>query len=336
MPCESFIRIFTLTAAVHVITLTENSDFTMAVATTHITETLIIPPGSRELFVSFSPDRPSNERDGWLGHGVFVAGISELRAGYLVRRPGCRHHFLGYVTGGAPVFRSHEEGAEEELSAGRVFFLPAGGLHYYAGTADFSMVWFHLDAGHGRWSHLAGRAAFRREARCLDEVRSLLERAFDESQSPTMDRSGGGVAASLCGVLCAYLERELAADAEPGAAGGLTMRARLERVWREAGRDPAFGWDVAALARRAGMSTSHFHAAVQSVYGTSPMRIIRNLRVDRVRALLLNTDHTLEVIAEMTGYESAFSLSRTFKSVAGCSPRDFRSQGRSQRKVSYR
>lgn len=286
-----------------------------------ITETLIIPPGSQELFVHFLPGKPSNERDGWLGHGVYVGGISALKAGYLVERPGCLHHFLGYVTDGAPVFRHAEEAGDATLGTGSVFFLPAGGLHYYASQAPFSMIWFHLDAGHGRWGHLSERAAFHREARCLAEVRELMERAFDESQSPAADRS---VASVLCGVLCAYLERELGAMA--GAAGD--VRTRLERVWRDVGRDTAFPWDVDALARRAGMSVSHFHAAVKSNYGLPPMQIIRNMRVERARALLRNTDYTLEVIAEMTGYESPFSLSRVFKLVVGIAPQKYRLQGR--------
>jgi len=280
-----------------------------------ITETLIIPRGSAERFVRFSP---SAHADGWLGQGILVGGISELTPGYEVRRPECGHHFIGYVTAGAPVFGAAPD-ERLKLEPGQVFFLPARGLHYYSCDHPFTMIWFHLQAAHPGWLGLAGRTHFHRAARTLIPIGALMEQAFNEVQSPPV--SVDGVAESFCNLIAALLRRELAQGAEWDEG---ELRARLEQVWQEAGRKLDQAWTVPLLARRAGLSVSYFYAAVQKIYNVTPMQIVRDLRIGRAQALLLHTSAKLEDIARQTGYESQFSLSRAFKNKLGFGPQEFR------------
>jgi AraC-like DNA-binding protein len=206
-----------------------------------------------------------------------------------------------------------------ELKAGSLLFLRAGTFHHYASKCAFSMVWFHLNAEHPRWRHLAERANFHRAARCMNEVRDLMELNFTESQSPLGRKDS--VIEALRRLILAYIDRELAqGDSEDV----VLIRCRLEKVWQEVSRNLEKDWDVPKLARIAGMSVSHFHAAVTGAYRISPMKIIRNFRIERAQTLLLNTDCTLESIAERTGYDSPFSLSRAFKAATGISPRFYR------------
>ncbi|MFZ4777561.1 MAG: AraC family ligand binding domain-containing protein, partial [Terrimicrobiaceae bacterium] len=216
----------------------------MAAPLKNITQTLIIPPGSRERFIGF---RTPPDAAGWFGNGVGLSGLSDLRKGYLVHRPGCSHHFIGIVIRGKIWYRNGEDNVE--ISPGDLVFLRAGTLHHYESSQGLSMFWFHLDPTHCRWEYLAARDAFHRPARCLEEARGLMERAFSESQSPL--HHPDGVRESLCCLILAYLDRELEQDA---AESSVIMRTRLEKVWREVGRGLAKDWNILSLARLTGMS----------------------------------------------------------------------------------
>ena len=288
----------------------------MAATPKNITETLIIPPRSRERFIRFGHAGPAGEEK---SGSVLLCGLSDLKAGYLVVRPHCQHHFIGYLTRGRVSFSNGAKEDDEELKAGAVLFLQGGSFQRYTSTVAFSMVWFHLDAAHARWRHLVGRQSLHRAARCLKQVRDLMELAFAEAQSPL--GATDSVTDALHRLILTYLDRELdQGDSEEV----VLIRARLEKVWREVSGNLEKEWTVPTMARMAGMSVSHFHAAVSTAYGIPPMTIIRNFRMERAQALLLNTDCTLEKVAERTGYQSAFSLSRAFKAATGTSPRFYR------------
>ena len=53
---------------------------------------------------------------------------------------------------------------------------------------------------------------------------------------------------------------------------------------------------------------------------TSPIHYLGELRIDHVKKLLLQTDATLQEIAESVGYLDGYSLSRSFKRMEGISP----------------
>lgn len=80
------------------------------------------------------------------------------------------------------------------------------------------------------------------------------------------------------------------------------------------------------LAQAAGLSPSGFAHTYRRLAGESPMAKFRKIRIDAAKAYLMADRHSLEQIARLTGFADGFHLSRTFKKVAGCSPRHFRSQ----------
>ena len=59
--------------------------------------------------------------------------------------------------------------------------------------------------------------------------------------------------------------------------------------------------------------------------GESPMRTLTNMRLRLAQGLLLK-GRRLQEIASQTGFVDGFHLSRTFRRVLGCSPRQFRAQ----------
>lgn len=78
------------------------------------------------------------------------------------------------------------------------------------------------------------------------------------------------------------------------------------------------------LTKRVNVSRSLLERRFRKFLRRSPQEEIRNVKISRTRALLIETDKTLAEIAELTGFEHPEYLSVMFKRITGESPRDFR------------
>jgi AraC-like DNA-binding protein len=87
--------------------------------------------------------------------------------------------------------------------------------------------------------------------------------------------------------------------------------------------DPAHGWTLEELGRRAGMSRSTFALKFKQTVGTSPMEYLTRWRMLRAGDRLANTADPISVIAHSLGYESESAFSTAFKRILGCSPRQY-------------
>ncbi|WP_307858224.1 AraC family transcriptional regulator [Cellulomonas fulva] len=82
--------------------------------------------------------------------------------------------------------------------------------------------------------------------------------------------------------------------------------------------------DVAALARVACMSSSHFAREFRRVFGETPYRYLQRRRVERAMFLLRTTSSSVTDVCMEVGFTSLGTFSRTFTEVVGCSPRAYR------------
>ena len=82
--------------------------------------------------------------------------------------------------------------------------------------------------------------------------------------------------------------------------------------------------DVGTLAAKAHMSRARFHVNFESAVGVSPMKYLRVRRMERAKELLLTSDLDMAAVAAEAGYPDQFHFSRTFRSLIGISPRDYR------------
>jgi AraC-like DNA-binding protein len=78
------------------------------------------------------------------------------------------------------------------------------------------------------------------------------------------------------------------------------------------------------LARYAGVSVASFNRTFHHHFQTAPARYISEMRVREASRLLLQTDATIEDIAEQTGFPNRAYFSRVFQKVVGDSPARFR------------
>jgi AraC-like DNA-binding protein len=249
--------------------------------------------------------------------GVFAAGLSVLSPPAHLIRKRANFHSLLYSNNNAGAIQV--ESSYVSVRQNSLWLIPAG-LDYALKPASKSwqVMWFHIRRSQ-RWSHLERSVPLARPPGQAHRMVHVLTSLIAESRAPQHDRVKMGKC--LSEVLCIFLQRRLHLDAGFAEA---RERERIAEVWEKVDHDLKREWTVADVAEIHGSSVSHFHRLTQRFHHTSPLKVITQLRVQRARELLANTDLKLESIATVVGYESGFSLSKVFKTYTGIPPREFR------------
>lgn len=81
---------------------------------------------------------------------------------------------------------------------------------------------------------------------------------------------------------------------------------------------------LAHLAAMADLSQSHFSRAFKASTGMAPYQWQLDARIRRAQALLVDTDASLDEVAEVTGFADAVHLGRTFRKLTGVTPAAWR------------
>lgn len=115
--------------------------------------------------------------------------------------------------------------------------------------------------------------------------------------------------------------------ANPGAGAPAWYRAQHDEVVGAALKllhaEPSYGWTVANLATRVGVSRASLARRFTALVGEPPMNYLTNLRLALAADLLREPETTIGSVARKVGYSSAFALSAAFKRVRGLSPQDY-------------
>ncbi len=83
--------------------------------------------------------------------------------------------------------------------------------------------------------------------------------------------------------------------------------------------------DIASLF---GLSLKQYRKYFKKIVGEFPAKYIADQKILLVRDCLLNTDLTVNQIAEMLNFSSPYYLSSSFKKVFNCSPKEYRNKHR--------
>ena len=84
---------------------------------------------------------------------------------------------------------------------------------------------------------------------------------------------------------------------------------------------------IPALARTAAMSEPHFIRSFHTCFGESPHRYLQRRRIERAMFLLRRSQLSVTEICLEVGFSSLGSFCRTFRQVAGKTPRAYRKDG---------
>ncbi len=78
------------------------------------------------------------------------------------------------------------------------------------------------------------------------------------------------------------------------------------------------------IARKVGITPGHLRTIFKEATGSSPKRFIQSYQISTIKNLLQHSSLNITQIAEKTGFDSVYSLSRFFSKICGISPRQYR------------
>ena len=104
--------------------------------------------------------------------------------------------------------------------------------------------------------------------------------------------------------------------------------ARLRRVRDRIDREYAQPLDVEALARGIHVSAGHLSRAFRAETGQSPAKAVEHLRVEAARLMMEEGRHSMDVIANETGFADRERMRRAFLRVLGQPPQSIRRHAR--------
>lgn len=83
-----------------------------------------------------------------------------------------------------------------------------------------------------------------------------------------------------------------------------------------------------AIAASLGVSRMQLCSKFQAEIGTTPIKYLTSLRLEKAKKLLIETNLTLDQISECCGYQNGFYLSRVFKNNCHVTPNQYRKEHR--------
>lgn len=95
---------------------------------------------------------------------------------------------------------------------------------------------------------------------------------------------------------------------------------QISRVLNRLHADFSRPYEIATLAREAGMSVSTFHTHFKAVTASSPLQYLKAIRLHKARLLMVHDGLSAAGAALQVGYESASQFSREFKRHFGGAP----------------
>jgi AraC-like DNA-binding protein len=95
---------------------------------------------------------------------------------------------------------------------------------------------------------------------------------------------------------------------------------QISRILNRLHTDYSRSYDIATLARDAGMSIAAFHTRFKAITSLPPLQYLKNIRLHKARMLMVNDGINASGAALKVGYESASQFSREFKRLFGNSP----------------
>ncbi len=144
----------------------------------------------------------------------------------------------------------------------------------------------------------------------------LLADAIDDSD-PNAQLYGDSLTAAIAARL---FERPQEAK---GSGGGLSAIQLKDAMGYLEAKMPA-RVELATLADLAGLSQSHYSRAFKASTGLAPYQWQLQARVERAKELLVNTNGSLQHVAEATGFADAVHFGRAFRKMTGATPAAWR------------
>ncbi len=284
-----------------------------------ISQKIIVPPGCQEQFLEFWRER----EEALLRLGVVLGGVSRVVAPYHIVRPARSHAMIAFTLAGQGAYRDREgmHLIEPDTVWVQSYDLP----QEYWTEHEWSYVWFHVKpvAAETGLLSLPNTGGAPRLSRCGHALQTLAELyhrecAIDDEFAQQLKRTHAEA-------MALYLRRELG---WMDSGRGMEYRVRLHNLWQDVACDCRHPWSLGELAACFHLSVPQFRRVVIKHEGVPPMKKVTQLRMQEGRRLLRSTALSLDRIAEMLGYSTAYAFSKAFTRTVDCRPGQYRRKRR--------
>ena len=222
---------------------------------------------------------------------------------------------FGYLLSGSGTFVAQDRTIP--LSMGDLVFIPNGQIYTSYWTADPECSFYSLNFELA--SPAASRQLFTFSALHAPELLPLMDRMYRESRDG--DKTGFSALGAFYDLL-AYAQSRMEMARRPGDSA---IRAAIDEIEKNSDKDIP----VPMLAKLCCLSESRFYEVFRASTGYTPTQYKNLMRVRRVETLLMQGDHSVEEICELTGFASPSYLRRVYRRFTGTTPKETRSRRRS-------
>ncbi len=277
----------------------------------NMSDAIILPRGIRERYIVAGV-----EAEELHACGIQAAGLSEVYPPYLVMKKNSPYHMIVYSVSGKGIYKNdYGEGA---FKPGSFWISPAKCHHFYKAEDEWNLIYLML-ADIECWQFLHEWKGGQRYSIWLSSLKEAMEGYIAESIHSGIDaRSATRAFGDLMGI---YLNRDIRAEKVQSSR---RMHHKLDQLWNEVNSKLQHSWTVGELAQVITISPGHLYRLVSSHNNASPMGMVTMLRMKKAKELLLHTDYPIKLISDLTGYQTPYSFSKTFKRHTGISPGAFR------------
>lgn len=84
--------------------------------------------------------------------------------------------------------------------------------------------------------------------------------------------------------------------------------------------------DIGDMAEQMGFTSAYLSKIFKKYTGTTPVKMLTNIRIHNAKKLLKNTNYSIQEIGKAVGYPDQFHFSKTFRKVVGMNPSSFREE----------
>ena len=232
-----------------------------------------------------------------------------------------RPHFcLGLVLDGKGVYHDCERNTDVTVTAGDLIFVPIGSRYVakWQGNPHISYLSIHFIFDYPSvFTRTGGFHLQRVTVPHPQRTKEFFEMALADYEGDEHRRLAvlGGFYSLLADIMPSLQATPAKQGTHPRILRSLLL---VEERYREE-------ISVADLAAAANMSVSRFFPLFRKTVGMTPVEYLNHYRVGRAVILLMSSAaHSVEEVAELTGFQSAAYFRRVFKAHTGRSPRDYR------------
>ena len=217
--------------------------------------------------------------------------------------------YYNFKKGHKVVFRNFEA----ELTPENIMLIPDHQLFDSVGTKPVPHFWMTFSPA--RRSDLRQKIPIMlRPERCeLDIIRKITALYNDNSECSDRKRAFS-LSLALLSIVLSRPEIQWQTNNSP----------KIEKASKFIENNYASSISIHDTAGKAGMSHAAFIKAFKLYQGITPARFLMQVRIRQAADLLVNTNLTMEDIAEQTGFQNRDYLSRVFSKITGKAPAQFR------------